>query len=245
MALGLVLLCGAAAGAQRVTGAGPSAMPASARQLVLVVTPSWDTTAGTLRRYTRSSTGAPWRRVGPAVPVVVGASGLAWGADSLGAADDPHKREGDGRSPAGIFPLDNAFGFASPSAMSHLRLPYVPLVPGTECVDDTASVHYNTVVDRDRVPGVDWSSSEHMRRIAQYQVGVLVGYNTRPVRKGHGSCIFLHIWDGPGSSTAGCTAFPRADVERLVVWLDASKHPVLVQLPAAEHARLKRRWALP
>jgi D-alanyl-D-alanine dipeptidase len=223
----------------------PEAIPASARQLVLVVTPSWDTTSGTLRRYARSSASAPWRRVGPVVPVVVGAAGLAWGADSLGASGDPHKREGDGRSPAGVFPLDSAFGFAAPSGMRQVGLPYVPLLAGTECVDDTASVHYNTVVDRDRVPEVDWSSSEHMRRIAQYQVGVVVGYNTRPVTKGHGSCIFLHVWDGPGSTTAGCTAFPRADVERLVAWLDAAKHPVLVQLPSAEYARLKRRWALP
>ena len=244
-ALELTLLCSAGAGAQRAERARASTIPASARQLVVVVTPAWDTTSGILRRYARSSANAPWRRVGATVPAVVGASGLAWGADSLGTADDPHKREGDGRSPAGIFPLDGAFGFAPPSAMSQLRMPYVPLVAGTECVDDTASVHYNTVVDRDRVPSVDWKSSEHMRRIAQYQVGVLVGYNARPVTRGHGSCIFLHIWDGPGSSTAGCTAFPRADVERLVAWLDAAKHPVLVQLPAAEYTRLKRHWALP
>lgn len=242
-ALGLALLGGAAAHAQRATRAARGAIPMSARQLVLVVTPSWDTTSGTLRRYVRSGARAPWRSVGSAVPVVVGASGLAWGADSLGTAGEPHKREGDGRSPAGVFPLDGAFGFAP--AMSQVRLPYLPLRSGTECVDDTASVHYNSIVDRDRVPRVDWASAEHMRRIAQYQVGVLVGYNTKPVARGHGSCIFLHIWDGPGSSTAGCTAFPRADVERLVTWLDPAKHPVLVQLPAAEYARLKRGWALP
>lgn len=198
-----------------------------------------------MRRYVRSGASAAWRRVGAPVPVVVGASGLAWGADSLGAAGDPHKREGDGRSPAGVFPLDSAFGFAPASAMSWVRLPYVPLLTGTECVDDTSSAHYNTVVDRDRVAAADWASSEHMRRIAQYQVGVMVGYNTQPIAKGRGSCIFLHIWNGPGSSTAGCTAFPRADVEALLAWLDPKRSPVLVQLPAAEYARLKSRWALP
>ena len=220
-----------------------SPVPASARQLVLVVTPGWDTTSGTMRRYVRASSTAPWRRIGATIPVVVGSSGLAWGPDSLGSAGDPHKREGDGRSPAGVFALDSAFGFAP--AISRVRLPYLPLVAGTECVDDTTSVHYNSIVNRDRVPAVDWASSEHMRRIAQYQVGVLVEYNTRPARKGHGSCIFLHIWDGPGSSTAGCTAFPRADVESLLAWLDPQRRPVLVQLPAAEYARLKRAWALP
>ncbi len=200
-----------------------------------------------MRRFVRSGSDAPWHRVGAAVPVVVGTSGLAWGDGDAtpGMPGDPHKREGDGRSPAGVFPLDGAFGFAPSSTMSGVRLPYLQLTAGTECVDDTTSEHYNTVVDRDRVPRVDWTSSEHMRRIPQYQVGVLVGYNTRPARKGHGSCIFLHIWDGPGSTTAGCTAFPRADVEAMLRWLDPKQQPVLVQLPAAEYARLKRAWALP
>ena len=241
----VLLLAVAAVGSILPASIALAQVPASARQLVLVVTPDWDTTSGTLRRFARSSSSARWRRVGPTVPVVVGSSGLAWGADSLGAAADPRKREGDGRSPAGVFPLDRAFGFAPASAMSRVRLPYLPLIAGTECVDDTTSTHYNTIVDRDRVPTVDWSSAEHMRRIAQYQVGVIVGYNARPVSKGRGSCIFLHIWDGPGSSTAGCTAFPRADVESLLAWLDAKRQPALVQLPAAEYARLKTRWALP
>lgn len=247
LVVALVAFSAAAAGAQstRPLRTPASAVPASARQLVLVVTPSWDTTSGTLRRYVRSSASLPWRRVGETVPVVVGSSGLAWGADSLGAPGDPHKREGDGRSPAGIFPLESAFGFAPASAMPQVRLPYVPLLNGTECVDDTSSAHYNTVVNRDRVPSVDWNSSEHMRRVAQYQVGVTVGYNTRPIDKGYGSCIFLHIWNGPGSSTAGCTAFPRDDVEALLAWLDPRRQPVLVQLPAAEYSRLRKSWALP
>ena len=245
-AFALLFASVASAGAQSSRGARAlTPVPSLARQLVLVVTPTWDTTSGTLRRYVRASAGAPWRRVGSVVPVVVGASGLAWGTDSLGSAADPHKREGDGRSPAGVFPLDSAFGFAPAAAMSRVKLSYLPLLAGTECVDDTASTHYNTVVDRDRVPRVDWTSSEHMRRISQYQVGVTVGYNTRPVTRGRGSCIFLHIWDGPASSTAGCTAFPRADVEALLAWLDPEKRPVLVQLPTAEYARLRKSWALP
>jgi L,D-peptidoglycan transpeptidase YkuD (ErfK/YbiS/YcfS/YnhG family) len=182
---------------------------------------------------------------GHEVPIVVGASGLAWGDDALGGADDPRKREGDGRAPAGVFPLDSAFGFAPRSAMSWVRLPYVPLVAGSECVDDTASVHYNTVLDRGQISPVDWSSAERMRAIGQYQVGVMVAYNTRPVRRGRGSCIFLHIWSGPASSTAGCTAMPRSDVDALLAWLDPAEAPVLVQLPAAEYAKVRRGWRLP
>ena len=248
MAAALLVAGGAhafAAGAQRRAAIAATPVPAQALQLVLVVTPAWDSTAGVLRRFVRDDAGSAWRRVGRGVPIVVGVSGLAWGIDALGKASDPHKREGDGRAPAGVFPLDSAFGFAPASAVPWVRLPYLPLTAGSECVDDTTSVHYNTVVDRATVAPVDWSSAERMRQIGQYQLGVMVGYNTRPIRPGYGSCIFLHIWGGAGSSTAGCTAFPRADVETLLRWLDPARRPVLVQLPAAEYARLRARWRLP
>lgn len=216
------------------------------RQLVVVTTPAWDSTAGVMRRYSRASADAPWREEGAVVPIVVGRTGLAWGADTLGVSSgDPRKREGDGKSPAGMFPLDTAFGFAPASAASWIRLPYVALGPGSECVDDSASVHYNTVVDRDAMQRVDWTSAERMRAIAQYRFGVIVGYNARPVRRGRGSCIFLHIWGGPTSTTAGCTAFPESAVQALLLWLDPARRPMLVQLPAGEYARLHSRWGLP
>ena len=219
--------------------------PGGARQLVVVTTPAWDSVSGTLRRYARASASAPWRAIGGPVPIVVGQTGLAWGDDAVGRRRDPRKREGDGKSPAGRFPLHTAFGFAPPSSVEWVRLPYVPLGAGTECVDDTASVHYNTVVDRGGVPRVDWASAERMRAIDLYRLGVVVGYNARPVRRGRGSCIFLHIWRSPGSPTSGCTAMPADDLETIVRWLDPARRPMFVQLPAAEYARLRRAWSLP
>jgi L,D-peptidoglycan transpeptidase YkuD (ErfK/YbiS/YcfS/YnhG family) len=216
------------------------------QQLVVVTTPAWDSISGTMQRFTRLRSSSKWRADGAPVRVVVGRTGLAWGADTLGRGSrDPRKREGDGRAPAGMFPLDTAFGFAPASAASWVRLPYVELRDGTECVDDSASVHYNTVVDRGAVPTVDWTSAEPMRRIEQYRLGVIVGYNASPTRRGRGSCIFLHIWAGPTTPTAGCTAFPATEVESLVRWLDPRLRPMLVQLPAAEYARLRERWQLP
>jgi D-alanyl-D-alanine dipeptidase len=216
------------------------------QQLVVVTTPAWDSTSGILRRFTRVRPSLVWRADGEPVQVVVGGAGLAWGADTLGhASDDPRKHEGDARAPAGMFPLDTVFGFAPASAVSWIRLPYTELREGSECVDDSTSVHYNAVVDRGVVPSVDWTSAEHMRRIDQYRLGVIVGYNVSPARRGRGSCIFLHIWAGPTTPTSGCTAFPASEVESLVRWLDPQLRPMLVQLPAAEYARLRRRWQLP
>ncbi len=199
-----------------------------------------------MARFERSARDAAWTRVDDPIPVVVGRTGLAWGVgfDDL-AADDPHKHEGDGKAPAGIFPLDTAFGFAPASSVPQVRLPYVQLVSTTDCVDDTTSSHYNTVVDKRDVSRVDWNSAEHMREVSQYEVGVIVGYNASPPVKGRGSCIFLHVWNGPDSHTAGCTAFEKEKVRASMEWLDPAKHPLLVQLTNAAYAQLRSRYDLP
>jgi len=222
-----------------------------ATQLVVVTTTGWDSTTGELRRFVRDGADAPWRRDGEAVPIVVGRTGLAWGvgfdryAVPGEATAGPRKHEGDGKSPAGVFPLDTAFGFAPADSMSWVRLPYVPLAPTTECVDDTASVHYNTVVDRGAVPRVDWQSAERMREVAQYRIGIIVGYNADPPVPARGSCIFIHIWGGPRSTTVGCTALDETELARLVAWLDPRSHPVIVQLPSAVYGLVRDAWGLP
>jgi D-alanyl-D-alanine dipeptidase len=121
----------------------------------------------------------------------------------------------------------------------------VPLDQGSDCVDDVASRHYNTVVNRAAVPAIDWNSAEHMRAIDQYRLGVIVGYNAAPPRAGRGSCIFLHIWGGPGSVTAGCTAMEETHLRELMRWLAPERRPMIVQLPAGEMARMRAAWSLP
>ena len=216
-----------------------------ARQMVLVQTPSWNSTTGTLRRFTRSSDAEAWRQVGEPVPVVVGRTGVAWDDSQIAPRPgEPVKREGDGRSPAGAFALDTAFGFDIRQIVPWVRLPYVQLRTTTECVDDPRSTHYNTIVDRSSVPRVDWESSERMREIEQYAFGVHVAYNAPP-RPARGSCIFLHIWSGPGSVTAGCTAMPEPALRDLMRWIDPTRRPMLVQLPAVAMDRIREGWGLP
>lgn len=239
-----------------VAGPGPTRLSAQtsvehSTQLVVVTTADWDSTTGELRRFVRDDVASSWRREGSVVPVVIGRAGLAWGAgfddlaDAASPATAPRKREGDGRSPAGVFPLGDAFGFAAADSMPWIRLPYVPLTATSECVDDTTSVHYNTVVDRNAVSPIDWSSAEQMREIEVYRLGVIVDYNAAPRLRARGSCIFLHIWSGPGSTTSGCTALDEAELAGLMAWLDPQARPVVVQVPAAMYARLRGEWGLP
>src|ERR1044071_1693860 len=83
------------------TRRGQSRSPlAGSRQLVVVTTPAWDSVQGTLRRFERKGAKGSWTQTGEAFPVVVGRSGLGWGAgliETEGAG--PSKREGDGRAP--------------------------------------------------------------------------------------------------------------------------------------------------
>ena len=248
-----------------MTASGPRAqdsspVPASARQLLVVTTPSWTSTSGTLQRYARDED--RWRPVGPEVGVIVGRSGLGWGRGLHGDGSDldgPRKAEGDGRAPAGAFRLSAAFGYAEAEATG---LPYVPTNADVECVDDAASGVYNRVLDRASVAEADWQSHEEMRRSdGLYRIGVIVAHNgpgvdasllpgsdapaaSEPV-PGGGSCIFLHVWRGAGTSTAGCTAMPDPALQEVLAWLAAEADPVLVQLPEAEAAQLRGPWGLP
>jgi L,D-peptidoglycan transpeptidase YkuD (ErfK/YbiS/YcfS/YnhG family) len=66
-----------------------------------------------------------------------------------------------------------------------------------------------------------------------------------PPRPGGGSCVFLHIWRSSGLGTAGCTAMAANNLESLLLWLDPSRTPVLVQLPQSAYTRLASKWGLP
>jgi D-alanyl-D-alanine dipeptidase len=79
----------------------------------------------------------------------------------------------------------------------------------------------------------------------EYDLGVFVGYNSYPVVKGFGSCIFLHIWKDASTPTSGCTAMAREDLERVMAWLDPKKTPYLVQMPKDVYVHYKSSWKLP
>lgn len=221
---------------------------ASSRQLVLVVAPDWNTASAQLRCFERPDPTTPWKEVFAPSEAVVGRNGLAWGIGLHGTFPQGAvhvKREGDGRAPAGIFPLLEAFGYAQAADAHVTTFPYQQLTPTVEGIDDVGSRYYNRIVDAAELKDKDWKSSERMLRDDDlYLWGVIVGHNSKPW-PGFGSCIFLHIWRGANQGTAGCTAMPAKYIETLVRWLDQQSHPVLVQLPYEDYIRLKPQWQLP
>ncbi len=214
-------------------------------QAVVVTTKDWDAVTGTAAIFARKDAKGDWKQDGESFPVVVGANGLAWG-EMLSADIDMAKikQEGDGNAPAGLFPLTAAFGVGSkPNAV---ELPYTKLDQYTECVDDTKSNFYNRIVNRMQVGNFDWKSSEKMLAVGeQYALGMFVAYNSFPVERGRGSCIFLHVWKDPNSGTAGCTAMERRNLERIVAWAQPTKNPYLVQMPKEIYNKRQKSLKLP
>jgi D-alanyl-D-alanine dipeptidase len=216
-------------------------IPEASSQLLVVTTASWSELHGRAQRYERHGHG--FHKVGRSFAVVVGHTGLGWGRglENGASADEPNKQEGDGRSPAGAFELGTAFGY-EPTAVT--RLPYLPLTPAIECVDDAHSAHYNELTGGDGAAR-DWNSSEQMRRSDElYHYGVFVKYNT-PAVANRGSCIFLHIWESKDLGTVGCTAMDRSDMLMLLAWFDPRRHPLLIQMPVTQYRQYRSRWELP
>jgi L,D-peptidoglycan transpeptidase YkuD (ErfK/YbiS/YcfS/YnhG family) len=193
--------------------------------------------------------GSRWRLVGTTQDVTVGRTGSAWG---VGLHDEghpgPQKREGDGRSPAGVFDIGEAFGYA-PAART--ALPYTAMQETDYCVDVSGSPFYNRIVDA-RVVGADAvaGSTEPMRRDLhadgdqRYRLGFVIRHNIQAAPMA-GSCIFAHLWKSPDDPTTGCTAMAPAAMDAVLGWLQPARNPVFVLLPLAEYAHLRSSWDLP
>ncbi len=158
----------------------------------------------------------------------------------------PVKKEGDGRSPVGIYRLCRAFGVAPLNERHKIKLPYYQIDQNSICVDDPESMYYNQIIQKDRIGNKDWQSAENMLEIGEpYCWGIVVELNNEPIRPGCGSCVFIHIWEGEGIPTAGCTAMKEEDIASLLEWLDPQKNPLLVQMPKSVYFQLEKDWNLP
>ena len=185
-----------------------------ATRLVIITVPDMNQTKATMHTFERASPAAVWARRTEPEPVVVGARGIGWGPTFSGYArkDEPAKREGDQRTPAGIYRLAATFSFTKESRAGHLQL-----VPGKQfCVRDASSPQYGRIVEKGNVS--EMMSGEDMASFPLYKRGIVIDYPPHRGEKG-GSCIFLHVWGGEGVGTAGCVAMPEERVEHLQSWV--------------------------
>lgn len=194
-----------------------------ATRLAVVSAPDMDTGTARLRTFARADPSAAWKESGVAQAVVIGKRGLGWGHPfaALAQPGEPVKREGDKRTPAGIYRLGATFGFSADDRAGHLHLS-----PGRQyCVDDVRSPDYGLIVDRSDV--ARGTSGEDMGAEPLYERGIVIAYPPNAAAKA-GSCIFVHIWADEDVGTAGCVALPAAGVARLQDWAHGHKAAIAI-----------------
>jgi L,D-peptidoglycan transpeptidase YkuD (ErfK/YbiS/YcfS/YnhG family) len=193
----------------------------SARQLITVQATRYRTTSASLRLWRRQgncwvSAAGPWT-------ARVGWNGLSDG-----------RREGDGTTPTGVYPIGRTM--YGNDANPGVRYRYRRLRCGDWWNEDPRSPTYNSFQHvpcgvrppfRTTTPGL-WEERMVYRHFA------VIEYNMRPVVPGRGSGIFLHVERKP--RTNGCVSIPYARLVSTLRWLDPTKRP-LIAIGTAETFR--------
>jgi L,D-peptidoglycan transpeptidase YkuD (ErfK/YbiS/YcfS/YnhG family) len=122
------------------------------------------------------------------------------------------KREGDGGTPLGDWPLRQLHYRADRGGAPLTALPSRPIDRLDGWCDDPADLAYNRPVRRP-YPA---SHETLWREDGLYDLVVELGYNDNPVLPGKGSAIFLHIARPDFGPTEGCVALTEADLRRLL-----------------------------
>lgn len=182
-------------------------------QIILVVdNGSFFFTRTTL--YAMEKRGGKWQMALEPFNAVIGKNGFA---------PEGEKREGDGRTPSGIYPLKMTFGY---NKTVKTKMPYRQTLADDIWVDDPQADDYNRWVKK---PETRAASYEIMKRNDNfYKYGIIIEYNTNPVIKGNGSAIFLHIWKAEDMPTAGCVAVSQENILKILDWLDPAASPLII-----------------
>jgi L,D-peptidoglycan transpeptidase YkuD (ErfK/YbiS/YcfS/YnhG family) len=112
------------------------------------------------------------------------------------------KREGDGATPLGRFPLRRVLYRADRGGAPTTSLPVSAIAADDGWCDAPSDPAYNRPV---KLP-YPASAEALYRQDRLYDLLVVLGHNDAPVRPGAGSAIFLHVAPEDGGPTAGCIA---------------------------------------
>ena len=178
-----------------------------------------------------------WSEAGQPIPCRLGRKGLGQGRGLAAALPGgPVKREGDGRTPAGVFPIPAAFGYASAedAARAGVRLPYVAVNDRTSCVTDAGSPLFGKVVGPGERPEGGLRQDRMARDDGANAWGVVIGHNLGAADSQAGTCLFLNVRPAGGPATGGSVGIPAEAAAALAAWLDPAAKPVVAVVPEAE-----------
>jgi L,D-peptidoglycan transpeptidase YkuD (ErfK/YbiS/YcfS/YnhG family) len=184
-------------------------------QFITVITPNFDSTKGILTAYEKLN--GQWKIKYSNIECVIGRNGLSY-----------DKKEGDGKTPIGVFTIGQAFG----------RLPN----PGTQMdyrqtnsndywVDDATSNYYNTW--QVGPSSGRWNSAERLYYVKSYDYAAVVNYNEERIPY-NGSAIFMHVFKENKKTTSGCISIEKEDLVKLLKWLKPDSNAKILICPDSE-----------
>jgi len=158
------------------------------------------------------------------------ANGRAWpcALGRSGVVSARTKREGDGASPAGIWPVRRVLWRPDRLEQPRTSLLFQPIAPDDGWCDAPDDPAYNRPV---RMP---WPTSHEVmtRTDGLYDVVVILGHNDSPPIPGMGSAIFLHCASPDYQPTEGCIALARTDLLTLLAGMTQASTVEISASPA-------------
>lgn len=222
-------------------------VPAESQVLILAVPENWNATQTRLQGFRRNKITASWSPMTTAMSANLGHNGLAWGRGCHPDQPGPQKREGDGKSPAGVFFLGNIlYGSEKESPLTAWR--YRMVTDRDLWIEDPQSTNYNRhliLSTHEEFP------PNHLYDLMRqndpaHALKIFIRHNAPPnVQPRAGSAIFFHLSRGTNHPTTGCTTLLRGDFETLFGNCTPQDHPVYVLLPKPAYLRFCSDWNLP
>lgn len=194
------------------------------KQLVLVLGDSMNSFKTDI--YTFEKKEDRWSEVFPAIRGVAGLKGFS-----------EDKREGDHKTPVGLYGFDFMFG---KKINPGVKYRYVKTSKQDYWIDDSDSEDYNTLQHTADDPHKKWKSFERMlREDTRYDYGAVISYNTDERVPGLGSAIFMHIYKNANTGTEGCVAMSQRELLNVLKWLDPEKKPAILIIPKEEFKNIE------
>ena len=140
-----------------------------------------------------------------------------------GFADPGKKREGDSKSPTGLFKFGQLFGYES---NIDTQMPHQQTAVDDKWIDDPESPDYNKYIKGNTTA----KSFENLRiNSDEYKLCMVIEYNMHPVVKGMGSAIFMHLSMGDSvNSSSGCVVLTPSMMQQLLKWMKPEAKPSIL-----------------
>jgi len=165
---------------------------------ILVIAQLGEKTTAWVSMHEKNSAG-DWEQI-ITTPGLIGKNGLG------------KTREGDAKTPVGIFHFNKAFGILPDPQCA---IPYTQVDENIYWSGD-ANYKYNQLIDIRDFPNLNKNDSEHLiDYIFEYKYALNISYNENGTA-GAGSAIFLHCFGAKKTWTGGCVAIPQAQMLKVM-----------------------------